>query len=98
MRSFIVLTFFVACLLLVIGIYEQKLDIAEKNKQVEYKFVPRTFYEEQMSNGVSVSETYSTMFKTESPWFDRTVGSIIDIPRPFETEAASTHQANKPKL
>ena len=85
MKSIIILLFFVACVLIVIGIYEQKLEIAENNKKIEYRFIPRTYYEEQMGNGADVSEKYGQMFETESPWFDRTVGSLIDIPKPFSS-------------
>jgi hypothetical protein len=77
------LLIFIAAICIIIGIYEQKLEIAEQNKEIEYRFVPRTYYEEQMGNGGNVSDKFATMFDTESPWFDRTVGPIIDIPKPY---------------
>lgn len=83
MKSIVILAFFVACILIVVGIYEQKLEIAKQNKEIEYRFIPRTYYEEQMGAGASVSDKLGSMFDGESPWFDRTVGSIIDIPKPF---------------
>lgn len=86
MKSLIVLLFFLASLAIIIGIYEQKLEIAEQNKKIEYRFVPRTFYEEQMGNGGDVSDKFGTMFETESPWYDRTVGPIINIPKPYANE------------
>jgi len=84
MKSLIVFCFFLACLMLIIGVYEQKLEIAKQNKEIEYRFIPRTFYEEQLGNGVSsISDKFGSMFDGESPWFDRTVGPIIDIPKPY---------------
>lgn len=34
-------------ILIIIGYYEQKLKVAENNKKIEYKFIPRTFYDDQ---------------------------------------------------
>lgn len=83
MKSIIIFLFFFAAFLIISGIYEQKLEIAKQNKQIEYRFIPRTFYEEQMGSGGDVSDKFSTMFNTESPWFDRTVGPIMDIQKPW---------------
>lgn len=83
MKSLIILLFFIAALCIIVGIYEQKLEIAEQNKQIEYRFIPRTLYEEQMGHGADVSDKFGTMFENESPWFDRTVGPILDIPKPY---------------
>lgn len=94
MKPFFVLAFFIGCLFIIIGIYEQKLEIAEQNKQIEYRFIPRTFYEEQMGNGASVSDKFGSMFDNESPWFDRTVGAIIDIPKAFSGTPSNTSLAS----
>lgn len=77
--------------MIIAGVYEQKLEIAQQNKQIEYRFVPRTFYEEQMGGAGDVSDKYGAMFETESPWFDRTMGPIIDIPKPFEKSAGASN-------
>lgn len=69
---------FVGSLLIIIGIYEQKLAIAEKNTKVEYKFIPRTLYEEQLpEDDTRASVGYSDIFAKESPWFDRTIGPLL---------------------
>lgn len=65
------------------GIYEEKLKIAESNKKIEYRFIPRTYYEEQLSNS-DLTSKMSNMFNYESPWFDRTVGALVDIPKESE--------------
>lgn len=54
------------------GIYEQKLKAIEKNKRIEYRFIPRTYLEEQLEDG-NVSGKMANMFSKESPWFERNV-------------------------
>lgn len=88
MKSFLILLFFIASLFIITGIYEQKLAIAQQNKQIEYRFIPRTYYEEQMGDGAAVSDKYGSMFDKESPWFDRTVGPILDIEKPYSNKTA----------
>lgn len=83
MKSIIVFLFFVAAFMIIAGVYEQKLEVAQQNKKIEYRFIPRTFLEEQMGNGGTVSDKFGTMFDNESPWFDRTVGPILDIQKPW---------------
>lgn len=83
MKSIIIFLFFIAAFMIIAGVYEQKLEVAQQNKKIEYKFIPRTFYEEQMGNGGSVSDKFGNMFENESPWFDRTVGPIIDMQKPY---------------
>lgn len=49
----------------VIGYMKQ---VIESNPpQIEYRYIPRTFEEEQM-NPVKVSQLYSSMFAEPSPW------------------------------
>jgi hypothetical protein len=83
MRAILMFLFFTAIFLIITGIYEQKIDTLEQNKKIEYRFVPRTYLEEQLGNGGDVSDKYGTMFENASPWFDRTVGPIIDVEKPY---------------
>lgn len=73
MHSFVVLMLFVGMALVMHGIYEEKLKAAERNVRVEYRFLPRTLYEEQMAQ-TDLSGKFRGMFDKESPWYDRTVG------------------------
>lgn len=50
MKIFIIFLLFVGMFMIIHGIYEEKLRIAEQNKKIEYKFIPRTLYEEQLSD------------------------------------------------
>jgi hypothetical protein len=49
MRALIVILLFVGMAMILHSIYKEKLERAEKNVRVEYRFLPRTLYEEQMS-------------------------------------------------
>jgi hypothetical protein len=71
---------FAGMFLVVHGIYEEKLKIAEQNTRIEYKFIPRTYYEEQLGDS-ELSLKMAPMFNGESPWYDRTIGALADIPR-----------------
>jgi hypothetical protein len=80
MKAIIILLFFVGLFFIMNGIYEQKLKATESNKQIEYKFIPRTYYEEQLLSGVGdVTTKMASMFDGAGPWFDQTVGSGLDI-------------------
>jgi hypothetical protein len=59
--------------LLIHGIYEQKYQSLRENIRVEYRFIPRTFYEEQLAENPTVASNFKNMFQKESPWFERTV-------------------------
>lgn len=85
MKSIIVFMFFIAFFFILTGVYDQKLEAAQQNKEIEYRFIPRTLYEEQTSNAGEVSDKFGSMFDNESPWFDRTVGPILNIERPYAT-------------
>jgi hypothetical protein len=52
------------------GVYDERFRALKDNVRVEYRFVPRTYYEEQMSNG-DVGGTFKDMFEKGSPWQER---------------------------
>ena len=37
------------------------------NPRIEYRYIPRTFYDEQLSSG-NVLKQFSSMFEDENPW------------------------------
>lgn len=73
MKSVIFFVMFVGMILIIHGIYDQKYNELKNNMRVEYRFIPRTFYEEQLANS-TVSSNFKNMFNKESPWFERNVG------------------------
>lgn len=75
MKSIIFFLFIVGFILIINGIYEEKFKSLQDNVRIEYRFIPRTYYEEQLSNA-NVSSTFKNMFNKESPWFERMIGPI----------------------
>jgi len=49
MRFIIVLLLFVGMAMIIHSIYDEKLQRAKQEKKIEYRFLPRTLYEEQLS-------------------------------------------------
>lgn len=69
MYSVILFLFFLGIFIIIHNIYDQKYNALKKNVRVEYRFIPRTYYEEQISNS-NISALYKNMFDKESPWFE----------------------------
>ena len=55
------------------GIYQQKIKAAQENVKIEYRFIPRTYYEEQLASSSSITSNFKNMFNKDSPWLERTV-------------------------
>jgi len=49
MRFVIVLVLFAGMALVIHSVYEEKLSRAQQQTRIEYRFLPRTLYEEQLS-------------------------------------------------
>jgi hypothetical protein len=77
MKSVIFFLMVVGMFMVMHGIYEQKYKALQSNRRVEYKFLPRTYYEEQIGD-TDVAGKFKTMFSKESPWFERNVS----LPKP----------------
>lgn len=76
MRSVIFFLIVLGMFMVMHGIYEQKYQALQQNRRVEYKFLPRTYYEEQIAN-TDIAGKFKTMFKGD-PWFERTVTLPVD--------------------
>ncbi len=72
MKTFVLFLLFVGSLLIIHGIYEQKIKAIEKNKRIEYRFIPRTYLEEQISDN-NISGKFNSMFIGNNPWMERNV-------------------------
>jgi hypothetical protein len=66
--------------LIVHGVYEDKYQQLKKQVKVEYRFVPRTYYEDQLFESQFKSKT-SPMFDEDDQWYDRNVGREIGLDR-----------------
>ena len=64
MNPVVVLVIFVGAFMVVHGIYEEKLKRIEKDVKVEYRFLPRTLYDEQIAGSDNVQNKFKGMFDT----------------------------------
>lgn len=64
MKFFILFTIFVGILMVIDGIYKEKLNNAKKNVKVEYRFVPRSYYDEQLFSN-NFESKFSNLFDEE---------------------------------
>lgn len=54
MRALILLMLFGGVALVIHSVYEEKLERARREVRVEYRFLPRTLYEEQMAQSAEL--------------------------------------------
>ncbi len=76
MQSILLFMFFIGIFIIVNSIYQQKYSSLKDNVRVEYRFIPKTYYEEQLSEN-NVSSTFKTLFDRSDPWFNASVGDPI---------------------
>lgn len=61
MKSVILFLLFLGLFLIVHNIYEGKLQEERKKKKIEYKFIPRSIYEDQFDDS-NISTRFGNMF------------------------------------
>jgi hypothetical protein len=71
MKPVITLMLFIGMFMIVAGVYEQKYQKLDKLVRTEYKFIPRSMYEDALATPDLVA-TYSSHFDVSDPWFNRT--------------------------
>lgn len=78
MQSVVVLLMFIGMILVMQGVFEERIAAAKRDVKIEYRFVPRTYYEEQLA-GNDLSPSIKTLFTGGSadPWFDKSIGRDI---------------------
>jgi hypothetical protein len=64
MRFLILLTFFIGAIMYIYGIYEQKYRELRDNVKIEYRFIPRSYYDEQLFASQFESK-YSNLFSDD---------------------------------
>jgi hypothetical protein len=80
MKTVIILILFLGVFFVISGVYEQKMENLQTKEKIVYKFVPRTYYEEQLRESNLDDKLYS-MYNEDSPWMEKAIGSKIDIPK-----------------
>jgi hypothetical protein len=64
MKLFIVIIFFVGVLMIINGIYEERYKEMKNKVKVEYRFIPRSYYDEQIFSNQFQSK-FSNLFDEE---------------------------------
>ena len=64
MKLLIVLTLFAGILMVVYGIYEERMKTLQQQVKVEYRFIPRSYYDEQLFANQFESK-FSNLFDEE---------------------------------
>ena len=65
MKSIVILLFMVGVIMILIG-YTRQYSICP-NPRIEYRYIPRTFFDEQLSSP-NILKQFSSMFEEENPW------------------------------
>jgi hypothetical protein len=65
MKSIVLLLFFIGIVSIIVG-YQKQKQICPK-PIIEYRYIPRTFYDEQLSAG-NVLKQFSSIFEEDNPW------------------------------
>lgn len=76
MKTLVILVLFIGMFLIIQGVYDEKLKAATEKKEIVYKFIPRTYYEDQLQDA-DLESKMSGMFNKVSPWFDRVQGPAL---------------------
>jgi hypothetical protein len=86
MKAIAMFLLFLGIIMIINGIYQQQYNNFKKNVKIEYRFIPRTYYEEQLAENESVTANFKNMFQKESPWFERNV----TLPKPDKNQSNFT--------
>jgi hypothetical protein len=70
MKSLIILLFVVGIVMLTIGYQKEMLSKAEVKERVEYRFIPRSIYEEQFGK-VELTRSFRDMFEYQDVYLNR---------------------------
>jgi hypothetical protein len=68
MKSIAIFFLFIGIILIINGYYRQKYELSEKPKII-VKYIPRTLYDDQLSDNERLDEYYQSMFDTTQPGF-----------------------------
>jgi hypothetical protein len=70
MQALVILFLFVGVVMVMHGVYEERVAALERKTRIEYRFVPRTYYDEQLGKA-DLDGKFGNMFHKDSPWSDR---------------------------
>ena len=69
MKSLSLLVLIIGIVFITVGYMDNKVQKLKSEKKIEYRFVPRTIYDEQIKP-INLNDTFSTMFSDIDPIFE----------------------------
>jgi hypothetical protein len=69
MKSLSLLVLVVGIVFITVGYMDNKVQNLKSEKKIEYRFVPRSIYDEQIKPA-NLNDTFSTMFSAIDPIFE----------------------------
>jgi hypothetical protein len=70
MKSLVLLLMVIGIMMITIGYHQQMQENYKKEKVIEYRYIPRSLYEEQMQP-VNLQQSFSDMFKKDNVFIGR---------------------------
>ena len=68
MKLLILIILFIGIIFVIQGIYDEKIKTLEKEVKIEYRFIPRSYYDEQLFSN-QFSSKFSTLFdEDQNEW------------------------------
>ena len=93
MNALLALLLFIGLALVMHSVYEEKYRRLKKDVRIEYRFIPRTLYEDQLMQ-TDVAGLYKDMFEEPSPWAGEAAGRAppeARLPRRSVAAPATAH-------
>jgi hypothetical protein len=72
MKLFILLLLFSGIIIVIQGLYNDKIKMIKERVKVEYRFVPRSYYDEMLFNKQFASIT-DDLFDKSDEWYDKNI-------------------------
>ena len=73
MKLFILLLLFAGILLLIQGLYNDNIKKIQERVKVEYRFIPRSYYDDMYFSNQFSLITDDIFTKTNDEWFDKNI-------------------------
>ena len=89
MNALLVLILFAGMALVMHSLYEDKYQRLKRDVRVEYRFIPRTLYEDQLAQ-TDVAGLFKNMFEDTSPWAGEAAGNAAAAGAPTRRGNNST--------
>ncbi len=72
MHPLVALMLFCGMALVMHSVYEERYKRLQQERKVEYRFIPRTLYDEQLGQS-DVTGHFRSMFESGTPWYGEAV-------------------------